>query len=215
MSHRKFTDEQEADIGRLYEAGSSYPQLAQQFGTSMTTIKHAVRRQGIMPRRCGRSALEVKAEILQYIAHHYPTGASQVSIAETLGVNQTLISRGVRQLGLQRPFRRNRDGHGRWKGGRVKTTAGYISLWIDANHPFACMAGSTGYVLEHRLVMAEFLGRPLRPDETVHHLNGAKGDNRLENLQVLNGRHGKGVRLCCMDCGSHRIGVDALVPTRP
>jgi hypothetical protein len=53
--------------------------------------------------------------------------------------------------------------------------------------------------------MEEQLGRLLEKDETVHHLNGEHADNRIENLQVLRGRHGKGVCLVCADCGSTNI----------
>ena len=64
-----------------------------------------------------------------------------------------------------------------WFSKRINA-GGYIQLFIP-KHP---MAMSAGYVLEHRKVMADKLGRLLEKDEIVHHINGIKDDNRIENL---------------------------------
>lgn len=67
-----------------------------------------------------------------------------------------------------------------WKGGRRHVT-GYIRLTIPG-HPNADVKG---YIYEHRFLMAEHLARPLKPDEVIHHINGIRDDNRIENLELF------------------------------
>ena len=63
---------------------------------------------------------------------------------------------------------------------------------------------------QHRLVMARSLGRTLYRHETVHHINGDRADNGLNNLQLRFGKHGKGVAMTCAKCGSHEITYTKL-----
>jgi hypothetical protein len=90
--------------------------------------------------------------------------------------------------------------------GFVRSPKGYIHLWRP-KHP---MAMKTGYLAEHRLVMAEQLGRMLTADEVVDHINGVKDDNRPENLRVLSKKahddlsnRGRVRMATCPGCGLH------------
>ena len=82
--------------------------------------------------------------------------------------------------------------HADWKGGICQRANGYIAININAlpeqERGFFTSMGqgqNKAYVLEHRLVMAQHLGRPLSRQEIVHHINGIKTDNRIENLCLL------------------------------
>jgi hypothetical protein len=79
------------------------------------------------------------------------------------------------------------------QGNKIKTKCGYI-LIRDNSHP---NANKQGYVFEHRLVMeASFTPhRYLTKEETVHHINGIKDDNRIENLELWSTSQPKGQRV--------------------
>jgi HNH endonuclease len=71
--------------------------------------------------------------------------------------------------------------HPSWRGGRTIDKNGYVRIWKPDGPRF----GMKAYGLEHIMIMEGHLGRKLKPDERVHHINEIKTDNRIENLMVL------------------------------
>lgn len=72
-----------------------------------------------------------------------------------------------------------------WKGGRNKTSKGYITISLKPSDFYFPMADRKHLVREHRLVMAKSLGRCLESWEIVHHINHKRDDNRIENLRLV------------------------------
>jgi hypothetical protein len=70
-----------------------------------------------------------------------------------------------------------------WKGGRKKIR-GYVELY----KPEYPRSDAQGYIKEHRFIMEGYLGRALDKNEIVHHKNGIRDDNRVENLEVMTRR---------------------------
>lgn len=203
--HRgKLSTEQRTAVVEQYSTGALLTDLAEQYGCSLRVIKKALQMAGCPLRPMAR---QVPPETMATILAWDDEQISATEIGRRLGWSQPYISRLLRAAG--RTEKRQVSGalHGAWKGGRVQAgDGGYYAVLVGPNDPMASMAQRhTGYVLEHRLVMARSFGRPLLKTETVHHINGDKGDNRLENLQLRQEKHGKHVVYRCLDCGSSNI----------
>jgi hypothetical protein len=77
-------------------------------------------------------------------------------------------------------------------GKRIYNGAAKYRFKIAKNHP---NARSDGSIMEHRLVMSEHIGRALLPHENVHHINGDRFDNRIENLELWSHSQPRGQRI--------------------
>jgi predicted nucleic acid-binding Zn ribbon protein len=70
------------------------------------------------------------------------------------------------------------------------TTNGYVTIKTDH-----------GWAAQHRQVLADHIGRPLLPTETVHHKDGNRANNTIDNLELRVGRHGRGATQAhCATC---------------
>ena len=210
---RVIKTETERQILAEYAAGERSSVIAKRHGINRKTVLISVKRNGgvIKDHRTasGRPIVPPESYVGNVLALR-AKGLSQQKIASELHISQAVISRVLRQNGLPTANRPEGATHGMWKGGKTLTGQGYVQELVFADDPMASMRSRSGYVLQHRLVVARAIGRPLSPKETVHHINGDRQDNSLENLQLRQSAHGAGVVFVCADCGSRHIKAQAL-----
>lgn len=195
-------DDVREQVLRLYPEHGTEP-IAAMLGISKWAVVNIAREGGLKIRNRGqmrRVITDAEKARMRDLAN---SGMTYTKIARILHTSALQVSRYLRSVGIHRKPGGSR--HGQWKGGSTMNNTGYRMVRVHPGDPMACMRIAAGYVLEHRLVMARHLGRPLSALETVHHINGDRVDNRIENLQLRIGKHGNGVAVQCCDCGSKNV----------
>lgn len=197
---RRFLDE--AVLRKLYiDDFLSTTEIARRYGYSRDGILWRIKKFGIPLRRYKVKGLDITNLQILYVERKWST----IKIAKHLkcndeSVRQQLIKHGVpirtkteagrvkimtpehlaklregaRKINLGKIGDKNHN----WKGGRYTDNYGYIILRVDKK-----------YIKEHRYVIEKANGKPLLPWEEVHHINGIKTDNRIENLEVIHSEH--------------------------
>lgn len=183
------------EVEKVYvNSGRSAMSAAAALGMSYATFRRVMQRFGLNPtgrrsahpklrdKRWLRDQYEVQEKSCKQIAKEI--GATPGAVYSALKWLDVELRQSKEALTLRYPKGRFGENAAHWKGGRKYTSAGHVMVYA-LNHPNAT---KDGYVMEHRLVMEKYLGRYLDKKEIVHHINGIKDDNRLENLMLF-GNH--------------------------
>lgn len=181
------------DIKNLYEQEMPIIDIAKKYDMAERSIRDILKRVGV---KLVRKPWNADPQKIQTVCEMYKNGISKIDIIDKFGFSRGYLNKILKDNGFDTSFKV-----------KIHTidSQGYIWERVSKDDPMAEMRTKKGIVAQHRLVMARHLNRPLSPRETVHHINGDKTDNRIENLQLHNGRHGKGECMECFDCKSQNI----------
>jgi hypothetical protein len=206
---QRVSDEVLGSLIARYRAGEPIAGLAEEAGYTYAGLHRAFERRGVKPdgRRRVIHPLYVRQDDLRVVEalRLRDQGMGYVRASETVGISSAALKRILIETGRDPQKHWKGEGSPSWKGGRQINAQGYVRVRLADDDPLIEMAGREQMVSEHRLVMARHLGRSLERNETIHHKNGKRDDNRIENLQLRKGKHGNGSAWRCADCGSTHI----------
>ena len=153
-------------LEKAYKEFGTLQKTAEYFNVSKKLILNHMKRFGIK-RNSKTIPINLK-ELKRLLKTEIPA----YEIAEHFGVSIGTLHKRCEKHGLELD---------RFHNGKSRKDSGYVLLY-KPDHP---NADKKGYVPEHRVIAEEKLGRQLKPNEVVHHINHIKDDNRRENLQVM------------------------------
>lgn len=198
-----FSPEEEIRIIKTYNGGQSLSGVAKIVGKgSKYSVREVLVRHNVEVRSSVKKSKNLSESQSQQVLGLYKQGMSRNKIADSIGLSRHLVGR-VLKSGIDSCLEKRYSKHCK-RGGRI-SHLGYVMIRLAEDDPFYCMTNQSGYVFEHRYVMAKIIGRPLKQSETVHHKNGNKEDNLPGNLQLRSKAHGPGQVYKCNCCGSFDV----------
>ena len=178
-------------IIELYKTKSGF-EISKIFGVDHSTIyrrlkKHNIKRRSLKEARIF-GGKKYKNLDIDKIIRLYESGKSRLELGRLFKVSEVVIKNRLIENNISLRSRKearafnNQSGKNssNWNGGRFKNSSGYIKIH-KPEHPKA----SYNYVYEHHLVWEKANGKLLPDGWVIHHINGIKDDNRIENLAAM------------------------------
>lgn len=180
-----------------YQQGNSLQETADAFHIGKSTFSRYMRKKRI-PRRTMKEGVALshqktrKSPDLETIKKLYLKEKWSCSkIGKAFGVSSGSIHFHLRRAGIKTRGKNEsfveshkgckRENNSHWKGGRYKTQRGYIKVLMPGHR----RADKNGYVMESILIWEQHYKKALSDDWVVHHINGKKDDNQIENLEAM------------------------------
>jgi hypothetical protein len=180
----------------LYKSGESIENIARLAGFTYSSIANRLKQAGIKIIRKAYKREDLTGRIFnQLTALKMIEGSGksrwlcQCSCGKTAIVDAGRLKSGnTKSCGCRKNL--HGESHGRWRGGNYIDSNGYSILSILSKESKRAI-----HIPEHRVVMEKVLGRPLFHNEHIHHKNGVRNDNRIENLELKVTAHGPGITI--------------------
>lgn len=200
-SKKLFSSEEEIRIIKTYNGGCSLSGVVKIIGKgSKYSVREVLVRHNVEVRSSVKKPKDLSKSQSQQVLKLYKQGMSRNKIANSIDLSRHLVGRVLRHNRIDSRLEKRYSKHCK-RGGRI-SHLGYVMIRLVEDDPLYCMTNQSGYVFEHRFIVAKTIGRPLKQNETVHHKNGIKEDNRIGNLQLRSKAHGPGQAYKCNCCGS-------------
>lgn len=154
----------------LYKAGISFVKIAKKLGYARKTLRKYLVKNGIKIKKRGMYKKQISSKI---ISNLYLSGISMKEIAKRFEVSNSFICNRLKINGTKKRKRPRGNKHHFWKGGKIRS-GDYWIIYVSKHQ----------YVPEHRLIWEKENGS-IPIGWVIHHLNGNKLDNRIENLFAM------------------------------
>lgn len=167
------------EVVDLYNVGMNQSQIAKRFNCDPSAITYHLKKSGT---KIINPFAQFTNKKIEQIISIYKSGKTIKETAEESGCCYNAVWKYLSKSKLCGRTQTFYKGKNKFKRNSQRLVCGKYWLIFKPDCPYS---KKTGYVFEHRFIMAEKLGRPLNKDEVVHHINGDGFDNRVENLVVL------------------------------